>query len=329
MKIMAYEVRADERQTLAARAAARGAELTMTEAALDDTTAALAKGADGVTMLGQSRMDTGVIRKLAAAGVKVISTRTVGTDHIELAAAKGEGLHVFHARYAPDGVAEFTVMLMLMALRNYKQALYRANANDYSLAGLCGRELRSLTVGVVGTGAIGAKVIEILSGFGCRILAYNRHQALPPKLAALATVCPLETLYAESDVITLHLPLAEGTWHMIDRTTLPKMKDGVVLINCARGSLMCIEDVIHGIETQKIGALGLDVIEDEAGIYHQDRRSDILINRNMAYIRQFPNVILTQHMAFYTAEAVRSMALCGIDNIVDFLENGCTENEVN
>lgn len=235
---------------------------------------------------------------------------------------------VFHASYDPDGVAEFAVMLIQMALRHYKQALYRANANDYSLNGLLGKELRNLTVGVIGTGGIGGKVIRILQGFGCRVLAYNAHQTLPQALAGMAECCTLDRLYAESDVVTLHVPLTDATWHMINHTALQKMKDGVILVNCARGSLMSIEDIITGIETQKIGALGLDVIEDEEGIYHQDRRSDILINRNMAYIRQFPNVIMTQHMAFYTDVAVRSMAAGGIGNIVDFLLNKSSANEV-
>ena len=328
MQFTVYEVRADERAVMEQRAAAAGAALTFVDAPLTEATLAAARGADGVTILGKSRLDAQLLRGLKALGVRAVATRTVGCDHIELAAAQQEGIHIFHAHYDPDGVAEFTVMLMLMALRNYKQALYRANANDYSLDGLMGRELRSLTVGVVGTGSIGACVIRILQGFGCRVLAYNRHGMLPPALEGLAEYRPLEQLYAESDIITLHLPLTQASRHMIDARALAGMKDGVVLINCARGSLMCIEDLIRGIETEKIGALGLDVIEDEDGIYHQDRRSDILINRSMAYIRQFPNVILTQHMAFYTDAAVRSMAAGGIDNLAGWLTRGDTANEV-
>lgn len=328
MKITAYEVRNDEQKIMEEYARERGVELAVYPDVLDENTLKLADGSVGVTILGKSQLDGSLLQQLHKMGVKAVSTRTIGYDHIELEAAKKEDLHVFHASYDPDGVAEFSVMLIQMALRHYKQALYRANANDYSLNGLMGKELRNLTVGVIGTGRIGRKVIQILQGFGCRVLAYDLQQTLPPALTGMAEYCTLDKLYAESDVITLHIPLTDTTWHMINHTTLRKMKDGVILINCARGSLMCIEDLITGIETKKIGALALDVIEDEEEIYHQDRRSDILINRNMAYIRQFPNVIMTQHMAFYTDVAVRSMATGGVGNIVDFLQNKGSANEV-
>lgn len=217
-------------------------------------------------------------------------------------------------------------MLMLMALRNYKQALFRANANDYSLSGLIGKELHNLTVGIIGTGKIGQKVAEILQGFGCRILAYSRRQNADASLGI--TYCSLEELYAKSDIISLHVPLSNQTRYMINRDSIAQMKEGVILINCARGELMCVEDIIEGIETRKIGALGLDVIEDEEGIYHRDRRSDIIANRNMAYIRQFPNVTMTQHMAFYTEEAVRSMAESGVVNVVKCLKKNPNPNMI-
>lgn len=132
--------------------------------------------------------------------------------------------------------------------------------------------------------------------------------------------CSLEELYAKSDIISLHTPLSNQTRYMIDKKAIDQMKDGVILINCARGELMRVDDIIEGIETRKIGALGLDVIEHEEGIYHMDRRSDILANRNMAYLRQFPNVTMTQHIAFYTEEAVKSMAESGIVNVVKCLK---------
>lgn len=316
MKIVAYEVREDEKGIMRQLAESLGIELVITEKTLSAETLSFADGVDGVTILGKSRLDKIMLAALREHGCRVLSTRTMGCDHINLSAAEKEGIHVFHASYDPDGVAEFTVMLMLMALRHYKQALYRANANDYSLAGLMGKELRNMTVGVIGCGKIGERVIEILKGFGCRILAYNRTPARLEKMGLPYT--PLELLYAKSDIITLHVPLQESTRHMINKETVARMKNGVILINCARGSLIDIEAAIDGIESRKIGALGLDVIEDEDGIYHQDRRSDILINRGMAYIRQFPNVVLTQHMAFYTEEAVKSMVASGIEQIVNF-----------
>lgn len=328
MKIAAYEVREDEREIMERRAQERGIELVVSPEVLDEANVQSAQGADGVTTLGKSSLNAEMLKRLHGMGVKAVATRTMGVDHIDLDAAKQEQMAVYRASYDPDGVAEFTIMLIQMALRHYKQALYRANANDYSLSGLMGKELRNLTVGVVGTGGIGSKVIQILQGFGCRVLAFNRRRVLPDHLEGMAKMCSLEELYRNSDVITLHVPSTKETWHMIDQAAIQTMKDGVVLINCARGSLMSIEDLITGIETQKIGALALDVIEDEDGIYHQDRRSDILINRNMAYIRQFPNVVMTQHMAFYTDAAVKSMAVSGVDNIAAFAEGKETNDRV-
>ncbi len=345
------------------------------EEGLNEETIKKAQGAFGVSTLGKSKLNQWILHQLKEMGIQMVATRTMGVDHIDLGAAKEEQIAVYRASYdpdgvaeftimliqmalrhykqalyranandyslsglmgkelrnltvGPDGVAEFTIMLIQMALRHYKQALYRANANDYSLSGLMGKELRNLTVGVIGTGGIGGKVIQILQGFGCRVLAYNRRHTLPTQLEGMASICSLDELYAQSDVITLHVPSTEETWHMIDEKAIQKMKDGVVLVNCARGSLMSIEDLIKGIETQKIGALALDVIEDEDGIYHQDRRSDILINRNMAYIRQFPNVVMTQHMAFYTDAAVKSMASSGVEHMVEYVEGISSKDRI-
>lgn len=209
-------------------------------------------------------------------------------------------------------------MMILLCLRNYKQALWRTQVNDFSLTGLIGRELKDLTVGIIGTGQIGSTVIKELSGFGCRILAYNRHEDLD--VADLAEYVPLETLYRESDVISLHLPLTPETHHMISAETLSRMKKGVVLVNCSRGALTDIKALISGIESEQIGALGLDCIEYEEDIVHKDLRTDILSNRDMAYLRQFKNVIHTQHMAFYTDSAVKSMVYCGVLGLIEMAD---------
>lgn len=175
-----------------------------------------------------------------------------------------------------------------------------------------------LTVGVVGTGRIGAAVIRLLSSFGCRVLAYNRTQS--QEISAYAEYVDLDTLYGSADMITLHVPLTEKTHHMINRESLRKMKDGVVIINCARGELAENDALIEGIESGKIGALGLDVVEDETGITHVDHRIDILSNQKMAYLRQFRNVVMTPHMAFYTDTAVRNMVRCGVQGILYMAE---------
>ncbi|MCI6303257.1 MAG: lactate dehydrogenase [Blautia sp.] len=250
MKITAYEVREDETEIMKKLADKLGIdELVTTAEPLTLDTAHLAKGAAGVTTLGQSIIDEKVCQALKNAGVKGYSTRTVGYNHVNLKAASEAGIRVSNATYSPHGVAEYTVMLILMTLRNYKPALYRINVNDYSLNGLIGKELHDMTVGIIGTGKIGAAVIKNLSGFGCKILAHSRH------------------------------------------------------------------------EDEQIGVLALDVFENENGIYHHDRKTDIIKNKDMAYLRQFPNVIMTQHMAFYTEQAVISMVHCGLESLVAFAEN--------
>ena len=193
MKIAAYEVRRDEQKDFAFIAEKLGVELTEAEDNLTLENIDTVNGAEGVTTLGRTRFDRALLTAVRERGVKYISTRTIGADHIDLTAAKELGLKVCNSNYAPNGVADYTVMLMLLSLRKYKPALWRAQVNDYSLAGLQGRELRNLTVGILGTGKIGAAVIKNLSGFGCRILASDIREN--PSLKGLCTYVDNETLY--------------------------------------------------------------------------------------------------------------------------------------
>ncbi len=313
MKIGVFEVRADEARCLENLQQELGFEAVIRQEPLTLENAELVRGCQGISILGQSRMDEKLLEKLRELGVVCLTTRTVGYNHIDLEAARKLGVQVCNVSYGPESVADYTIMLLLLLLRNYKPALYRQNVNDYSLAGLMGRQVKNLTVGVVGTGRIGLKVMEELSGFGCRILASDPYPN--EKARQYGTYVPLEQLWRESDCITLHAPLTTENYHMINRETLALMKDGVILLNCARGPLMDTEAVIQAVEDKKIGRLGMDVIEEEEGIYHMDRRDDILKNRPMAYLRQFPNVVMTQHLAFYTEEAVESMVEGGIRNL--------------
>lgn len=326
MKIIAYEIRLDERKCFEEIAERLNVDIIYTKEKLNEETIELAKGCEGVTILGQSKINSIILDKLKEFNINYISTRTIGFNHIDIDYSRKIGIKVCNSCYDPNGVAEFTIMLMLMSIRHYKQAMFRGNVNDYSLVGLQGKEMRNLTVGVLGSGKIGATVIDYLQGFGCEILVYDTSQN--HTVREKAKYVDLDILYKESDIITLHTPLLKDTYHMINSESISKMKDGVILINCARGELMDIEAIIDGIETQKIGALGLDVIENEEGIYHQDRRTDILINRQMAYIRQFPNVTITQHMAFYTDAAVREMVLGGVSNLVSLIQKGSSDYEI-
>lgn len=313
MKIAVYEVREDEKEALELAGAACGAELVLIQEVPDVKNAALAAGCEGVSVLGQGSLDRELLERYRELGAAYLSTRTIGYNHIDLEAAKDLGIQVCNACYPPNGVADFTVMMILMCLRNYKQAMWRGQVNDFSLPGLMGRDMNSLTIGVIGTGRIGQQVMKNLSGFGCRLLAYDTYQNETAK--KYAKYVDLDTLYRECDVISLHVPLLPSTEHLIDRESIAKMKDGVVIVNCARGELTDIDALVEGIESRKIGALGMDTVEGEEGIVHGDHRVDILPNKNWFYLHQFRNVIMTQHMAFYTREAVSAMARCGIEGI--------------
>lgn len=315
MKIYAFEVRGDERKDFEAVKKELDIELECTPEGLTLENAGLADGCDGVTVLGQYHYGKEMLDDLKERGVRYLATRTIGYNHIDIAYAKKIGIHVCNAVYGPNGVADYTVMMILLCLRHYKPALWRTNVNDYSLEGLQGRELKDLTVGILGTGRIGYTVMKNLSGFGCRLLAYDVYQNDAVK--EIAEYVDLDTIYKECDVISLHMPLMDAAYHLVNKESIAKMKENVVLINCARGELMKIEDLIEGIENKKIGALGLDCMEYEERIIHQNLKKDIISNREMAYLRQFPNVVHTQHMAFYTDAAVRSMVYGSIRGICD------------
>lgn len=286
----------------------------------------LTKGYDAISVLGRSFVTKEMIDILVENNIKVLGTRTVGYDHIDIKYAKSKGIKVANSKYGPNGVADYTVMLILMCLRHYKQAMFRANVNDYSLKGLQGKEMHSLKVGIIGTGNIGGQVARNLSGFGCELIGYDMYQN--ESIKDILTYVSLEELYSQSDIITLHSPYLESTKYMINKDSIGKMKDGVIIINCARGELIKTDDLVEAVESGKIGALGLDVLENENGIYHQDLRSDIISNRNMAYLRQFPNVIMTQHMAFFTKEAVRSMVLNSLQGLDELSNKGESKFEL-
>lgn len=318
MKIYAFEVRDDEREYFKELSETPGIELELHPEGLTGPAISKLEPGCGVTILGMYNYRKPELDMMKERGVLFLSTRTIGYNHIDIDYARQIGLHVCNACYDPHSVADYTIMMILLCLRNYKQALWRTQVNDFSLPGLIGRELKDLTVGIIGTGQIGSTVIKELSGFGCRILACSRHEN--PEVADLAEYVPLETLYRESDVISLHLPLTPETHHMINTGTLSLMKKGVVLINCARGALTDIKALISGIESEQIGALGLDCIEYEEDIVHKDLRTDIFSNQDMAYLRQFKNVIHTQHMAFYTDSAVKSMVYCGVCGLIEMAD---------
>lgn len=312
MKIFVYNYREfDEAEYFQKFSEEYGVELGICTDAPSLENACLAKGYEYVTII-TSKIDRELMKKFHDMGVKMISTRTVGYDHVDIEAAKEFGIHVSNVSYSPECVADYTLMLMLMSLRRMKRIMQRGEINDFSLPGIQGRELPNLTVGVLGTGRIGQAVIWDLSGFRCKIYAYDRYETDAVK--EYAEYADLDTICRECDLITLHMPLLEDNFHLIDRERIQKMKEGVVIVNTARGGLIDTKALIEGIESGRIGAAGLDVIEDEFGMYYYDRKSDVLSKRDLYILRGFPNVVVTPHMAFYTDQAVSDMVKHSIES---------------
>lgn len=326
MKIYAFEVRNDEIEYFHQLEQQLNIEIVLNPNGLTkDMISTLDKGSC-ISILGLYHYQKPELDLLKQREIFYLSTRTIGYNHIDIDYAKEIGIHVCNAAYAPNGVADYTVMMILLCLRNYKQALWRTQVNDYSLHGLIGKELKDLTVGIMGTGRIGAAVIQNLSGFGCKILAYDKFEN--PAVKKIAEYVSLDDIYKNCDVISLHMPLLSDTYHIINDFSISKMKKGVVLINCARGSLTDIDSLIRNIESKHIGALGLDCLENEEEIVHKDLKTDIFSNQKMAYLRQFKNVVHTQHMAFYTDSAVKSMVECGILGLVHMASDKPCETQL-
>lgn len=282
--------------------------------------ASLAKECEGVSVI-TTPITEDIIKVWKEMGVKHISTRTIGYDHVDVAAAKKYGLAVSNVTYSTGSVADYTVMLILMALRRMKSIIKRAEGMDYSLNGNIGREIGDLTIGVVGTGKIGTHVIRNLSGFGCRILAYDPFENEEAK--EYAAYCSLTELMERSDVITFHTPATESSFHMVNAESLASMKDGVVIINTARGSIIDTPAFIDALESGKVGAAALDVIENELGIYYGDYKYQVLGHREMAILKDLPTVLMLPHMAFYTENAVSDMVEHSISHIVKRDGNVC------
>lgn len=305
MKLFVYSYRDfDEAVFFEKFAAEYGIELGICREAPTLENAGLAEGYPYLSII-TSKIDRSLMERFCSLGIRMISTRTVGYDHLDLDAARDCGITVSNATYTPDCVADYTVMLMLMAIRKMKRIMERAAINDFTLAGIQGRLLSSFTVGVLGTGKIGREVIRRLSGFGCKVYAYDLVESA--EVRGMAEYLSLEEIYRRCDLITLHMPLTEDNFHLIDRSSLARMRDGVVLINTARGGLIDSSALIDGLESGKVGAAGLDVVEKEFGMYYYDRKSDILGNRELSILRDFPNVVVTPHMAFYTDQSISDM----------------------
>lgn len=305
MKLFAYALREyDELDYLKQAAKEMDFQFDWTSEYPTKDNVELAAGHDSLCII-TNPMPADMLDAFHAVGVKNLATRTIGYDHIDVKHAYELGMRVAHAPYPPEGVANYAIMLMLMAQRKVKLLARESLAQDFGLRGKLGKDISTSTVGVIGTGHIGATVVRHLSGFGCKILAFDPYPN--DEVRKYADYVDLDTLLAQSDVITLHAPGLKQNYHMIDAGAIAKMKDGVVVVNAARGMLIDTSALVGAIESGKVGAAALDTIENEADLYYLDRSRDVLPNRDRSILMAFPNVIVSPHMAFYTAEDVRSM----------------------
>jgi D-lactate dehydrogenase len=316
LKILAYSRRKDETLFFETFGRKYSIDLTEREDAPSPETAVWAEGFSCVSIL-TTPVDARTLGALYDRGVRFISTRSIGYDHIDTAAARALGIRIGNVSYAPDAVSNYTVMLMLMCIRNIKNIARLAKAQDFSLQyGVQGRNLRNLRVGIAGTGRIGRRVIEHLSGFGCTILAYDKFES--DEVRRYARYVSWEEMIEVCDIISLHMPAGEDNYQIINAASLSRMKDGVVIINTARGSLIDTGAFLDAVESGKVGAAGLDVTPDEANLYYKDLRGQVLPKRDIAVLESYPNVIVSPHTAFYTDQSVSDMVENSIRSCVAF-----------
>jgi D-specific alpha-keto acid dehydrogenase len=285
---------------------------TITEAAVSEGNLVLAYGNRCISVGHKTRIADSTLLALSHAGVTHITTRSIGSNHLDVRYAESVGISVATVSYSPDSVADYTLMLMLMAVRNAKSMIRRADVHDYRLPDVRGKELRDLTIGVIGTGRIGTAVIDRLRGFGCRVLAHDRR---PDGSAEWVS---LDELVRQSDVVTLHTPLTADTHHLLDRRRIEQMKHGAYVVNTGRGSLLDTEALVRALESGRLGGAALDVLEGEEGIFYADCRSKAIDNALLLRLQELPNVLISPHTAYYTDHALRDTVENTIVNCLSF-----------
>jgi D-specific alpha-keto acid dehydrogenase len=284
----------------------------ITDAAVCEANIELASGNRCISVGHKTQIANSALLALSRVGVKYISTRSIGYNHINMEYAEIIGLTVGNVSYSPDSVADYTLMLMLMAVRNAKSIILRADSHDYRLGDVRGKELRDLTVGIIGTGRIGGAVMDRLRGFGCRVLAYDRR----PKSAA--DYVSLDELLRLSDIVTLHTPLNSDTHHLLNRRRIEQMKHGAYIVNTGRGSLLDTEALILALESGRLGGAALDVLEGEEGIFYADCRSKPIESKPLLRLQELPNVLISPHTAYYTDHALSDIVENSITNCLEF-----------
>lgn len=325
IKVAFFDTKAYDKPSFEHYGEIHDVELRFLETKLNEDTVDLAKDCDAVCVFVNDDVNAAVIEKLYTYGVRLIALRSAGYNNVDVRAAFGK-VHVVHVpAYSPYSVAEHAMALLLTSVRRIHKAYNRTREFNFSLSGLTGFDLHGKTVGVIGTGKIGRIFIDICRGFGMNVIAYDR---FPAKDSGIEYVS-LDALFERSDIISLHCPLTDETRHMIGADAIGRMKKGVVIVNTSRGGLIDAEALLEGIKARKIGAACLDVYEEEADIFFEDRSGHILNDDLLSRLISMPNVIVTSHQAFLTEEALNNIAETTVNNILSCFENdGVCDNEL-
>jgi D-lactate dehydrogenase len=318
VRIAFFDSRRYDRESFEGANDSFGYELTFFEARLDAQTAPLAAGFDVVCAFVNDHVDRPVLTTLRSGGVRLVALRSAGYNQVDLAAADALGIPVVRVpEYSPYAVAEHAVALVLTLNRKIHRAHARVREGNFSLDGLVGFDLHGKTVGIVGTGRIGVAATRIFAGFGCVLVAYDARPN-PDVLALGARYLPLPELFATADIVSLHLPLTPSTYHIVDSKAFAQLKPGAMLINTGRGALVDSRALIAALKTGQLGAAGLDVYEEEEGVFFQDLSDRVIQDDLLARLMTFSNVLITSHQGFLTREALANIATTTLANVKAF-----------
>lgn len=327
MKIAFFDAKPYDQPTFEHYAALNGITFKYFETKLNEDTAMLANGFDGVCVFVNDTVNATVIDMLCSMGIKLIALRCAGFNNVDIKYASDKLCVVRVPIYSPYAVAEHAMALLLTSVRRTHKAYIRSKDFNFSLVGFTGFDLYGKTVGVIGTGRIGKIFIDICKGFGMKILAYDKYPSYEICDSNVKYVS-LDELFEHSDIISLHCPLTPETHHVINRETIQKCKNGFVLINTSRGALVDSDALLDGIKSRKVGAACLDVYEEESDIFFEDNSGHIMEDDTLARLITMPNVIVTSHQAFLTEEALSNIAEVTVNNIIEFFRCGECKNKV-
>jgi D-lactate dehydrogenase len=329
MKVAVFSAHKFEKASLEVAAKTNNHELVFLEPALSPITAAMADGCEAACIFVNDDGSAEVLRKLSESGIKFLLLRSAGFNHVDLETARLLKIRVARVpEYSPYAIAEHTIALMLSLNRKLVKAHNRIREMNFSLDGLTGFDMHGKTVGIIGTGKIGKIVAGILQGFGCKILAHDLYEDQQWAKRTGVEYVDLENLCRQSDIVTLHAPLTEQTKYILNKKTIALMKKGIMIINTSRGALVNSKHIILALKTGQIGYLGLDVYEEEKGLFFEDHSEDILQDDVIARLLSFPNVLITSHQAFLTDTALQNIADTSMANLDCFEKNSACENEL-